>query len=114
MAYDDGLHNTVTDTTMRFQILEQGEVVEEYQRLNDVVDSYKTQVTVVKDANRDGRVERDEVKHMRLEYWDYCRQTRDAGGQPVTQFLFVEMDAENGWFQLWQGRSVDPQKVLVA
>jgi hypothetical protein len=113
MAYDEGLHNVVTDTTRKFQVLQDGKVTEEYYRLNDVTDSYKAQVTVLKDADHDNRVTPDEVERLEIEYWDYMREVQDEAGQPVTEYLFVEMDRNNGWFQIWQGREADPQKVLV-
>jgi hypothetical protein len=113
LAYDEGLHNVVRDTTKKFQVLQDGQVTEEYWRINDVGDSYKARVAIVKDLNNDGTVEQDEVRHVQLEYWDYWRETPDIAGQKVTQFLFVEMDTDNGWFQIWKGQEIDPQKVMV-
>jgi hypothetical protein len=113
MAYDEGLHKVVTDTTKKFEVTENGQVTEEYWRINDVASSYKARVAVIKDENKDGQVDEGEVEKMELEYWDYWRDTTDAFGQPLRQYLFVEMNTENGWFQIWRGQEVDPQKVLV-
>jgi hypothetical protein len=113
MAYDEGLHGVVTDTTKHFQVLEEGQVTEEYWRINDVGDSYRAKVSVVKDTNRDSTVQKDEVEPVELEYWDYWRDATDEVGQPVRQYLFVEMDAGTGWFQIWRGHEIDPQRVMV-
>jgi hypothetical protein len=113
MAYDEGLYKVVTDTTKKFQVLENGQVTEEYWRINDVTSSYKATVSIIKDENKDGQVDEDEMEKVTLEYWDYWRDSTDEFGQPVRQYLFVEMNAENGWFQIWRGQELDPQKALV-
>jgi hypothetical protein len=113
MAYDEGLYGVVNDTTGRFQVRENDQVTEEYERLHGVTGPYKAVVTVIKDVNQDSRVDPDEVEKVRLEYWDYSRQVPNAAGQPVPQYLFVEMDTETGWFQLWRGEELNPEKVQV-
>jgi hypothetical protein len=113
MPYDEGLHQVVNDTTRRFEVIENGQVTEEYWRLHDVVGPYKAQVSVLQDTDRDGKAEKQEVQRVQLEYWDYWREIQDAAGQALAQFLFVEMDKRTGWFQIWRGEEVDPQKVFV-
>ncbi|HLJ91923.1 MAG TPA: hypothetical protein VKU02_01890 [Gemmataceae bacterium] len=113
MAYDDGLYKVVTDTTKLFQVIENGQVTEEYGRINNVTTSYKAKLSILKDENKDGQVDEGEVKKENLEYWDYWRDTTDPVGQPVRQYLFVEMNSDSGWFQIWRGQEIDPQKVLV-
>ncbi|HJT78124.1 MAG TPA: hypothetical protein VJ739_13050, partial [Gemmataceae bacterium] len=81
--------------------------------LNDVTDSYKAQVAVLEDTDHDNRVGAGEVERLQIEYWDYGREVQDEAGQPVQEYLFVEMDCRSGWFQLWQGIEADPQNVLV-
>jgi len=113
MAYNEELHKVCNDTTKKFQVLQDGAVKEEFFRINDVTGSYKARVSVLKDLDSDGTVEESEVRKTNIEYWDYWREYKDEAGQPVTEFLFIEMDASNGWFQLWKGQEVDPQHVLV-
>jgi hypothetical protein len=112
-TYNEDLHKVVTDDTKKFQVLEDGQVTEEFFRINDVLGSYKTEVTIVQDIDHDHQAGADEITREQIEYWDYWREIKDEAGQPLTEFLFVEMNASNGWFQLWRGREVDMQKVTV-
>jgi hypothetical protein len=112
-AYDEGLHKVVNDTTKKFQVLEDDKVQAEYVRINDVGTPYQAEVAVIRDVNLDKHVDRDEVEHRRVEYWDYWREVKDEAGQPRREFLFVEMDGENGWFQIWKGGEIDPRRVIV-
>lgn len=112
-AYDQDFHAVVTDGSGRFQVLENGEVTEEYYRINDLTEPHKARVAVIRDVNQDGKVEMAEVERHQLEYWDYWREVPDATGQPTTQYLFVEMDAQTGWFELWKGEEFDPQRIMV-
>jgi hypothetical protein len=111
--YDRDLHKVVNDGTRRFQVLEDDAVQAEYERINDVSTPYRAEVTVARDVNLDKRVTRDEIEKRRVEYWDYWREVPDEAGQPRREFLFVEMDGDNGWFQIWKGREFDPKKVVV-
>jgi hypothetical protein len=111
--YSEELHKVVNDPSGTFQVREDDQVQAEYRRVNDVATPYTAEVTVVRDANLDKRVDRDEVEKRRVEYWDYWREVKDEAGQPRREFLFVEMDAENGWFQVWAGGEIDPRKVMV-
>jgi hypothetical protein len=113
MAYDENFHKVVTDTTKKFQVLQDGQVTEEYYRVGDVTEPYRARVTVIKDTNSDSRVDPDEVETVSVEYWDYGREVKDEAGQPRREYLFVEMDAKSGWFQIWKGAEVDPQRVVV-
>jgi hypothetical protein len=111
--YDESFYKVVTDTTRKFEVIEDGNVTEEYWRINDVTDAYQAQVSVIKDTNHDGTADPDEVEHVRLEYWDYWREIKDEAGQPLKQYLFIEKDEGNGWFQLWRGQVTDAQQVFV-
>jgi hypothetical protein len=52
------------------------------------------------------------VQKQALEYWDYSRIVKDEANQKVEEFLFVEMDKDNGWFQLWRGAEVDSRNIV--
>ncbi len=109
IAYDEGLHNVVKDTTKIFEVSEGDVVTERYYRINDVQDSYKADVTSVKE----GCVSLEDVERLKLEYWDYWRTTQDEAGQDYNQYMFVEMNTDNGWFQLWRGEEITPECVTV-
>jgi hypothetical protein len=111
-AHNEEFFKVVTDNTGKFQILQDGEVKEEFTRINDLTAAYKARVSILQDANKDARVDRDEVGKQRLEYWDYWREA-NPGGQSIKEYLFVEMDADTGWFQIWRGQEIDPQRVMV-
>jgi hypothetical protein len=113
MSYNEDLHRVVRDDTKKFQVLQDGKVVEEYWRIHDVSSPYRANVTVVKDSNADNKAGKDEVETLQLDYWDYRRETKDEAGQPQAEFLFVEMTADDGWFQIWKGAEIDPQRVMV-
>ena len=113
LAYSEELHKVLTDTTKKFQVIENDQVTEEYWRINDVAGPYKAQVSVLKDTDQDGKAEQDERQRQELDYWDYWRETDDGTGHPLMEFLFVEMDSASGWFQIWCGREINPRGVLI-
>lgn len=113
LPYDEGLHKVVNDGTKKFQVLEDDKVQAEYERINDVSSSYRAEVTIVRDVNLDQHITRDEIETRRVEYWDYEREVKDEAGQPRREFLFVEMDGENGWFRIWKGNEIDPKRVVM-
>lgn len=104
MAYDESIYNVVTAATKQFEVFENGVLTETYSRINDVQNSY--QPTVVS-------VSENDLSKRKLEYWDYWRETPNEAGINFVQYLFVEMDSESGWFQMWQGVEVDPQRLTV-
>ena len=40
----------------------------------------------------------------KIEYWDYWRDAEIGGGKTAKEFVFVEMNSDTGWFQIWRGR----------
>ncbi len=113
MAYSEDFHQVLKDDTGKFQMLDNGQVTAEFFRINDVREPYRARVTVVADTDHDKKVGRDEVGHAELEYWDYARQTTTPAGLPAVEYLFVEMDKETGWFQIWRGGEIDMQRAFV-
>lgn len=112
MGYDEGLHQALNAGTGVLEITDSGEK-QTFHRVNDVRDPYKAVVTILKDENQDKRVDSDEVEKRRIEYWDYVREIKDTAGQPMPEYLFVEMDTRDGWFQSWRGRLIDPRRVAL-
>ena len=110
LAYNEGLHNVVRDTTRKFVVDDPAAGLhEEYWRVEDVQESYKASVTILREGGGDAP---PEVSHAQLEYWDYWRDT-ELDGVKATQYLYVEMNTESGWFQIWRGMETDPERILV-
>lgn len=95
----------VKDTTGIFEVTndDTGET-ERYERINEVKNPYDAAVLVISGTIEDGQAAPSKTKPGKLEYWDYWREVT-IGESPATkkQFLFVEMNSETGWFQIWQG-----------
>jgi hypothetical protein len=75
-----------------------------FTRINDLRDSYEAAVLVVAETTPDGKAPSAKVSSAKLEYWDYWRDAAIAGEKTVKEFLFVEMNSDTGWFQIWRGR----------
>lgn len=119
LAYNEGLHDVVRDDTLKFVVDDDksdadptNDVHEEFWRVNDVHQSYASQVKVLHDNDGDGKVEASEVSKLEVEFWDYSRMT-EMDGIEVEEFIFVEMNKQNGWFQIWRGAEVIPERVEV-
>ena len=44
--------------------------------------------------------------------WDYWREIK-VDGVKQTELLYVEMNKENGWFQLWRGIQINQNRIQV-
>jgi hypothetical protein len=113
MKYDEGFHDVLRDPSGLFRIEHEGKVEAEFTRLHGLREPYKAAVTILADENADGKVAKDEIDVKRIEYWDFERDAADAAGQPEKEYLFVELDSNDGWFQIWRGKSYDPRKITV-
>ncbi len=118
--YDENFKLVCQDPTGIFQINEDenGKTLDEnedfYRIPEHVFIPYHVEVTVIKDVDGDGKVEREEVKSYEMDYWDFWRDTFDKEhGVTFRQFLFVEMDNSTGYFQLWRGRQVPTTQIMV-
>jgi hypothetical protein len=107
IAYDEGLHNVVRDDTGKFEVLMDGTCTERFFRINDVLEPYKAKVTIVSDDKP------EEFQNISLDYWDYWRDTVNEANQSLVEYLFVEMDDSNGWFQLWKGFDINAEAVVI-
>ena len=79
-------------------------VTETFTRINDVRESYEAAVLVVAETTAEGKAPPGKTSTARLEYWDYWREIDIGGGKTAKEFLFVEMNSDTGWFQIWRGR----------
>lgn len=102
--------NVLLNETKEFIVTNPDETEEKYWRVNDVSQSYNTKYVSLIDENHDGKVSEDELSHGEIEFWDYNRLT-EIDGVEMEQFLFVEMNKDDGWFQLWRGSEVPAEQV---
>jgi hypothetical protein len=83
-------------------VVDANDLHEEYWRVNDVGIPYSATVTTLM----------ENLENSTIEYWDYSRITK-LDNVDVEQFLFVEMNKENGWFEIFQGIEIGPEQVIL-
>jgi hypothetical protein len=64
---------------------------EHYWRVNDVKVPYHCSVALLRDIDRNGTVEEEEVVKGEFTLWDFWRTTSDEAGQEYTQFLYAHL-----------------------
>jgi hypothetical protein len=111
--YTTDFESLLNDPSGVFQIRENDVVMEEFERLHGLKSPYRATVSYLRDINQNQHIERDEIDRLELEYWDFSRQIQDEAGQPLDEYLFVEKDGTTGWFQIWRGSELSPQKIIV-
>ena len=95
----------VKDTTGLFKVTDDKSGAETtFSRINDVRDSYQAAVLVVSETSPDGKGVPGKVSPAKVEYWDYWRDADIGAGKTAKEFVFVEMNSNSGWFQIWRGR----------
>jgi hypothetical protein len=95
----------VKDTTGLFKMTDDKSGAEEtFSRINDLRESYQAVVLVVAETTPDGKAATGKVSPVKVEYWDYWRDVDIGGGKTAKEFVFVEMNSDTGWFQIWRGR----------
>jgi hypothetical protein len=95
----------VKDTTGLFKMTDDKSGAEEtFSRINDLRESYQAVVMVVTETTPDGKGATGKVSPVKVEYWDYWRNVDLGGGKTAKEFVFVEMNSDTGWFQIWRGR----------
>jgi hypothetical protein len=103
-AFAEDFLAVVKDTTGVFEITDdKTEERETYTRINDIKDSYAANVMIITATTADGKAAAGTTRSAKLEYWDYWRDMDIGGGKTAKQFIFVEMDSDTGWFQIWRG-----------
>ena len=95
----------VKDTTGLFKVTDDKSGAEAtFSRINDLRESYQAAVLVAAETTADGKGAPGRVLPAKVEYWDYWRDADIGGGKAAKEFIFVEMNSETGWFQIWRGR----------
>src|SRR5262249_52032772 len=80
------------------------EVTDSFSRINDLRGPYEAAVMVISETTSDGHAAPGKASSVKLEYWDFWRDVDIGGGHTAKEFIFVEMNSETGWFQIWRGR----------
>jgi hypothetical protein len=103
-AFAQEFLDVVKDTTGIFETTDDKTGDKEtYSRINDVKDSYEANLLIITATTDDGKSPAGTAKNAKLEYWDYWRDMDIGAGKTAKQFIFVEMDSDTGWFQIWRG-----------
>ncbi len=102
-AFTEDFLAVLKDTTGILEVTDDASGAKEtFTRINDLRDSWQAAVLVVTATTPDGKAAPGRASPLKLEYWDYWRETEPGGGR--REFIFAEMNSETGWFQLWRGR----------
>jgi hypothetical protein len=104
-AFAEDFLAVVKDDTGIFEVDdEKGDEKQTFTRINDLRDSYEAALLVVKETTPNGKAATGKTTPAKIEYWDYWRDAELAGGKTAKEFVFVEMNSDTGWFQIWRGR----------
>jgi hypothetical protein len=104
-AFSEDFLAVVNDDTGLFEVTDDksGEKVT-FSRINDLRHSYQAAVLRITENTNDGKAAPAKVSPLKIEYWDYWRDAEIVTGKTAKDFLFLEMNSETGWFQIWRGR----------
>lgn len=104
-AFAEDFLAVVKDTTGIFETTDDATNQKEtFTRINDLRDSYQAAVLVVTRTNDKGQAPPGQTARAKIEYWDYWRSVDIGAGNTAKEFIFVEMNSDTGWFQIWRGR----------
>ncbi len=104
-AFSEDFLGVVKDTTGVFEITEDKSGEEfTFNRINDLRESYQAAVLVVGETTPGGQAAPGKASPVKIEYWDYWRDADIGAGNTSEEFVFVEMNSDTGWFQIWRGR----------
>jgi len=104
-AFAEDFLGVVKDTTGVFEMTDDKSGVKEtFSRINNLRESYEAAVLVVSETTSAGQGVFGKTAPLKVEYWDYSRNIDIGGSHTANEFVFVEMNAETGWFQIWRGR----------
>lgn len=104
-AFSEDFLGVVKDDTGVFEISDDssGEKFT-FNRINDLRESYQAAVLLVQATTPDGKAVTGKASPVKIEYWDYWRDADIGAGNTAKEFVFVEMNSDTGWFQIWRGR----------
>jgi len=105
-AFAEDFLGVVKDDTGKFEVSDdKTNETATFFRINDLRDSYEAAVLVVKETKPDGKAAvSGKASPLKLEYWDYWRDEEIGSGNKAKEFVFIEMNSDTGWFQIWRGK----------
>lgn len=89
------------------------EVPRRYWRVEDVLDPWHARVTVLRDADGNGKIDESELERFDATYWDYHRDTHDVNNVKFVESLTVEMNDKSRYFLFLRGREIGAFQVQV-
>ena len=91
----------VNDDTGKFEITGDGAEPATFFRVNNARSSYSASALRVTAQTADGAAAEGGFTEGRIEYWDYWREPADGG---LKEFVYIEKNEADGWFQIWRGK----------
>jgi len=102
-AFAEDFLSVLKDDTGIFEVTDdKSGAATTFSRINDLRESYQAAVLLVSQSTPEGKASK--TAPVKIEYWDYWRDAELGNGKSAKEFLFVEMNSDTGWFQLWRGR----------
>lgn len=106
-AYDEGFLAVVRDDCAKLIIHDDTDSsnisADIFWRIYDVKNSHISSVNIQSNTG---------VSDAEIEYWDYSRLT-DIEGVETEEFIFVEMNKADGWFEIWRGIEVATDRITL-
>ena len=104
-AFAEDFLGLLKDATGIFEVTDDKSGVKQaFSRVNDLRQPYEAAVLAVSETAADGKATPGKTVPVRVEYWDYWRDSDIGGDNTAKEFVFVEMNSDTGWFQIWRGR----------
>lgn len=103
-AFAQDFLDVVKDDSGIFEATDDEGASAEFERINGLKDSYEAAVLVVSETTPDGKAAPKRTTSVKVEYWDFWRDMELGPENTTKEFVFVEMNQETGWFQIWRGR----------
>jgi len=124
MPWDEGFWDVVNDESGEFIVNyddEGKELPDDQVRIyyrpeisgRRITSAYNSKLTLLEDKDGDATIDESELEHYEVTYWDFGRITQDENEQDFTEYLFVEMDDETKYFELFRGKDILPSDIMV-
>jgi hypothetical protein len=110
-VYDQNFHEGLNNNPT----LEDGVV---YERVNGLTGEIKAASKFLYDKNNDGIIDYNDFENSNIVYWDFIKEVVLEGNLDINPsyelyFYLVEMNSDNGFFELFNGRLIDSQRIKV-